>query len=113
MFSPRERPLEWDSQSLLALRLSLNTPVVSTAEVPAGPARAAIVVRQESDLPHFTVVVRPLQGGSSVLYDLEGQSYREIGRILQIPEGTVKSRIHRGRLALREALGDDMELFRG
>jgi DNA-directed RNA polymerase specialized sigma24 family protein len=25
----------------------------------------------------------------------------------------VKSRIHRGRLALRERLGPDMELFRG
>jgi RNA polymerase sigma-70 factor (ECF subfamily) len=36
-----------------------------------------------------------------VLYDLEGQSYREIARILEIPEGTVKSRIHRGRSALR------------
>jgi DNA-directed RNA polymerase specialized sigma24 family protein len=27
--------------------------------------------------------------------------------------GTVKSRIHRGRLALRELLADRMELFRG
>ncbi len=36
-----------------------------------------------------------------VLYDIEGQSYREISRILDIPEGTVKSRIHRARSALR------------
>jgi RNA polymerase sigma-70 factor (ECF subfamily) len=39
-----------------------------------------------------------------VLYDLEGQSYGEIARVLRIPEGTVKSRIHRARTALRDRL---------
>lgn len=41
-----------------------------------------------------------------VLYDIEGQSYREIADTLGIPEGTVKSRIHRGRQALRKELAD-------
>jgi len=39
-----------------------------------------------------------------VLYDIEGQSYRDIAEILEIPEGTVKSRIHRARQGLRELL---------
>lgn len=39
-----------------------------------------------------------------VLYDLEGQSYGDIATALRIPEGTVKSRIHRARNALRERL---------
>ncbi|MBW2267622.1 MAG: sigma-70 family RNA polymerase sigma factor [Deltaproteobacteria bacterium] len=39
-----------------------------------------------------------------VLYDLEGESYGDIAKALQIPEGTVKSRIHRARNALREHL---------
>jgi RNA polymerase sigma-70 factor (ECF subfamily) len=39
-----------------------------------------------------------------VLYDIEGQSYGEIARALRIPEGTVKSRIHRARVALRDRL---------
>jgi RNA polymerase sigma-70 factor (ECF subfamily) len=39
-----------------------------------------------------------------VLYDIEGQSYRDIARILDVPEGTVKSRIHRARSALRKSL---------
>lgn len=39
-----------------------------------------------------------------VLYDIEGQSYGEIAQVLRIPEGTVKSRIHRARSALRERL---------
>jgi RNA polymerase sigma-70 factor (ECF subfamily) len=39
-----------------------------------------------------------------VLYDIEGQSYKDIADSLGIPEGTVKSRIHRARLGLRERL---------
>ena len=39
-----------------------------------------------------------------VLYDIEGQSYGDIAEVLGIPEGTVKSRIHRARIALREHL---------
>jgi RNA polymerase sigma-70 factor (ECF subfamily) len=39
-----------------------------------------------------------------VLYDIEGQSYGDIAEALGIPEGTVKSRIHRARNALREHL---------
>ena len=39
-----------------------------------------------------------------VLYDLQGESYGDIAATLEIPEGTVKSRIHRARTALREHL---------
>lgn len=41
-----------------------------------------------------------------VLYDVEGLSYGEIAEVLELAEGTVKSRIHRGRQALRARLGD-------
>jgi RNA polymerase sigma-70 factor (ECF subfamily) len=39
-----------------------------------------------------------------LLYDIEGQSYQEVARALGIPEGTVNSRIHRARNALRDLL---------
>ena len=39
-----------------------------------------------------------------VLCDVVGLSYDEIAEALDIPLGTVRSRIHRGRAALREAL---------
>jgi RNA polymerase sigma-70 factor, ECF subfamily len=39
-----------------------------------------------------------------VLKDIEGLDYSQIGEILGVPLGTVKSRIHRGRMLLREAI---------
>lgn len=40
-----------------------------------------------------------------VLSDVVGMSYQEISDSLSVPIGTVRSRIHRGRLQLREVLG--------
>ena len=39
-----------------------------------------------------------------ILRDLEGMAYQEIAELLGIPEGTVKSRINRGRLELAKLL---------
>lgn len=40
-----------------------------------------------------------------ILRDLEGMAYQEIAEVLSIPEGTVKSRINRGRIELAKLLG--------
>lgn len=42
-----------------------------------------------------------------VLADVQDLAYDEIGRILDVPVGTVKSRVHRGRLALAKVMASD------
>ena len=53
------------------------------------------------------------QRAAIVLFDVEGYDYAEIAHLTGVSLGTVKSRIHRGRLALRDRLADRMDLFRG
>lgn len=68
------------------------------------PAEAA----SEAELHGF--VTRALQALDDdhraviVLRDLQGLGYQEIGEILEIPPGTVRSRLHRARMALSKVL---------
>ena len=53
--------------------------------------------------------MNPIFRSVVVLRDIEDLSYEEIANVLQVSLGTVKSRILRGREALREALADRLE----
>ena len=57
---------------------------------------------QELNAEHRAVVV---------LYDLNGFSYQEIAQMLELPVGTVKSRLNRARLILKDLLEEHLELF--
>jgi RNA polymerase sigma-70 factor, ECF subfamily len=48
-----------------------------------------------------------------VLCDVYGMDYNEVAAMTNSALGTVKSRIHRGRLRLRELLAEHRELFTG
>lgn len=47
-----------------------------------------------------------------ILHDVEGYTVQELTGILEIPGGTIKSRLHRARERLRESLDGEPERFR-
>lgn len=67
-------------------------------------AREAAVQDALSQLPEY-------QRAMLVMYHVENLSYEEIAEALDLPLGTVKSRLNRARMALRDLLSGEMELF--
>jgi RNA polymerase sigma-70 factor (ECF subfamily) len=63
------------------------------------------MVRKESlDLLQKAMTRLPTTYRSAIaLCDIEGLSYEEIAVVMEIPVGTVRSRIHQGRVLLRKA----------
>ncbi len=83
------------------------------AGIEADPERTAIDSERTRALSAALAMITDDQRAAIVLYDVEGYDYAEIAGMTGVSLGTVKSRIHRGRLALRDLLQDRMELFRG
>lgn len=100
----RRRPTETDLGDLEELYLYRRIGADQSAAA-SGSAEDAVlsglvevdIKRAVEDLPEaFRLPV--------LLADLEGFAYKEIAEILDIPIGTVMSRLHRGRKALQRAL---------
>ena len=79
----------------------------------ADPVHTALTIERHRALNAALATITDDQRAAIVLYDIEGYDYAEIASMTGVSLGTVKSRIHRGRLALRDRLADRMELFRG
>ncbi|GAB3209242.1 RNA polymerase sigma factor SigE [Nocardia tengchongensis] len=69
-----------------------------------GPEQAYHDANLDPDLQSALDSLAPEFRAAVVLCDIEGLSYEEIGATLGVKLGTVRSRIHRGRQALREQL---------
>jgi len=83
------------------------------ADPSADPVTTALTAERHRALNLALARITDDQRRAIVLYDVEGYDYAEIAELTRVSVGTVKSRIHRGRLALRGLLADRMDLFRG
>lgn len=79
----------------------------------AEPESQALAVERSKALAQALDALPFEQRNCIVLFDVDGYDYAEIAGIMRVSVGTVKSRIHRGRLVLRNALAPHRELFRG
>jgi RNA polymerase sigma-70 factor (ECF subfamily) len=71
----------------------------------AGPESHAIDSVRAREVHRALGRIPAEQRAVIVLHDLQDLDYAEVAAALQIPVGTVKSRIHRARLALAKELG--------
>jgi RNA polymerase sigma-70 factor (ECF subfamily) len=83
------------------------------ADESADPVTTALTTERTTVLNAALATITDDQRTAIVLFDVEGYDYQEIADMTGVSLGTVKSRIHRGRLALRDRLADRMDLFRG
>ncbi len=68
------------------------------------PQRAAEQTDASRFLRNGIGALSPELKEAVILRDIEGMTYQEISDLLKVPEGTIKSRINRGRIELAKVL---------
>ncbi|GIJ79639.1 RNA polymerase sigma-70 factor, ECF subfamily [Micromonospora phaseoli] len=71
------------------------------------PRRTSVVAGTRLDLLEALDAIRPELAEALALRDVLDLGYREIAELLDLPEGTVKSRIHEARRQVRHRLTGD------
>jgi RNA polymerase sigma-70 factor, ECF subfamily len=79
-------------------------PAVALQSQIAGPEQMAEGSRLEAAIQAELAQLEPEHRLLIVLRDVQGMSYQDILRITGLQEGTLKSRLHRARLALKDRL---------
>ena len=81
----------------------LETMNITDDKIP-NPQRVAEQMEASQFLQGGLQSISPELKEAIILRDLEGMAYQDIADLLNVPEGTVKSRINRGRLELAKLL---------
>jgi len=84
-----------------------TVPVDELVDPSAGPAEAAETAERSLAIQQALARISGEHREIVVLRDYLDLSYAEIAAVLSIAQGTVMSRLHRARLALKEALEND------
>lgn len=96
---------------------ALPDPEEGAAELPDPHAVNPVAEATKSELyRHLEAALQLLpvdQRTAVVLCDVYGMDYNEVAGMTRSALGTVKSRIHRGRIRLRELMAEHRELFTG
>jgi RNA polymerase sigma-70 factor, ECF subfamily len=80
-------------------------PLSEQIQDPSAPPDARVRSREVSEQVHSALgKLSPELREAVILRDLQDMNYREIATVLKVPEGTVKSRINRGRAELARLL---------
>lgn len=96
-----EEYIELDENSVAR---QVEDPGPGPEHVLEGIERSELLRQAIAELPDY-------QRTMVILYHTEGLAYDEIAEVLSLPIGTVKSRLNRARLTLREKLEPLKELF--
>jgi len=78
----------------------------------ASPYEDVEKAARETSIEGAVALLPEYQRAMIVMYHSESMTYEEIAAALDLPVGTVKSRLNRARISLRELLVRDEELFR-
>ncbi len=81
-----------------------GAPAMELEDARPGPHEGALQRELEREVQAALARVSPELREAVILRDLQDMDYREIAAVLGIPEGTVKSRISRGRAELARLL---------
>jgi RNA polymerase sigma-70 factor (ECF subfamily) len=93
------------------LRKRRRAPLLDAPREDAPPEREPVAPDLSSsvdlslDVRRALLEVPPDYRAAMILHDVHDLPYEEVAAILEIPIGTVRSRIHRGRVALARAMG--------
>jgi RNA polymerase sigma-70 factor (ECF subfamily) len=96
-------------KALLRLHRTDDSGVIEPADPSeqARPGHALEMAEEERRLHDALARLSAEHRAVLVMKDLEGQKYEEMAEILGVPIGTIRSRLHRARLELRDILEQD------